>query len=64
MDLIKNLDAMLQIVCDPENQPHQFTGDCNGLKEAFKVKTCNCIEPPKVDDEIIIICGKCKCVLD
>jgi hypothetical protein len=32
---ITDLDCLLQIVCDPENQPHQFMGDENGLKEMF-----------------------------
>ena len=59
MDLIKNLDVLLQIVCDKENQPHQFIGDEKGLKEAFKVKGCSCVEPPSKPDVIITVCGEC-----
>jgi len=35
---ILKLDDLLQIVCDPENQPHQFIGDSKGLKRVFFIK--------------------------
>ena len=65
--LINNFDTLLQIVCDPENQPHQFIGDENGLREMFEVKMCECIEPQGLDepdDKIIRVCGKCNRIVD
>lgn len=63
--IIKNIDDLLQIVTDPENQPHQFMNDAKGLKEMFMVGDCNCEEPPSLskDDIQIIICGGCNKII-
>jgi hypothetical protein len=62
------LDELLQILCDPENQPHQFIGCENEVKNTFFDEECQCIEPPPlgVDDTEIRYCGTCnkKSVID
>ena len=59
--LIKDFDILLQIVCDPENQPHQFIDNEKGFKKAFEIHLCECKDPPELsnDDKIIRLCGKC-----
>ena len=62
VEVIKNFDTLLQLVCDPENQPHQFISDESGLKDRFELGECTCVEPPELDqsDIHIKICGSCK----
>jgi hypothetical protein len=60
-EIVNNFDELLQIVCDPENQPHQFIGDEMGLREIFEIHICKCTEAPDLnqDDKIFLLCVIC-----